>query len=181
MLLNPRNRQHMVELLDLKDKICIEIGTREGNFANYILQQKPAKLHLVDIWTEQNPLIYIDKRRTTQNQWQMIYEKVLDRFRTNLEVIIHRKYSVDAVKLFEPESADFIYIDANHSKSACFQDIVAWWPTLKPGGWMCGHDYLPLPSWSGVKPAVDKWLSENNRELDVITRKDRFPAWGVRK
>src|SRR4051812_4622974 len=92
-MLIPRNRQHMAEILGLKDKICIEVGTRNGNYAAYLLQQDPKELHLVDIWTEQDPKVYIDKRMTKMPEWQNMYEKVVERFRNTPQVMIHRMYS----------------------------------------------------------------------------------------
>ena len=46
---------------------------------------------------------------------------------------------------------DFVWIDGDHATDACTADIAAWLPTLKPGGWILGHDI----NWPTVRAAVD--------------------------
>ena len=48
---------------------------------------------------------------------------------------------MDAVKDFDDESLDFVYIDGNHLYPAVKKDIDLWWPKVKAGGVMGGHDY----------------------------------------
>ena len=74
-------------------------------------------------------------------------------------VTAHRALSVEAAKEFADESLDFIYIDATHTFEAVSQDLLAWWPKLKPGGLMAGHDY---PYFPGLKAAVDGFVTRNN-------------------
>ena len=40
--------------------------------------------------------------------------------------------------------ADFIFVDADHRYSGIRQDIVNWYPKLKQGGIICGHDFEKL-------------------------------------
>jgi hypothetical protein len=48
------------------------------------------------------------------------------------------------VHLFKDNSLDYIYIDGNHDYDHAKQDLKLWWPKLRPGGLMAGHDYLQL-------------------------------------
>ena len=41
-----------------------------------------------------------------------------------------------------PRSVDFVYIDARHDYKGAMEDIKAWWPKLKKGGLLSGHDFL---------------------------------------
>ena len=50
---------------------------------------------------------------------------------------------------------DAIYIDANHTYEAAKQDIELWYPKVRKGGMICGHDYLP------------KHLFENRNDKDI--------------
>jgi len=49
--------------------------------------------------------------------------------------------SLDAAKLVEDKSLDFVFIDADHTSRGCEADIRAWAPKVQDGGWVCGHDW----------------------------------------
>ena len=51
-------------------------------------------------------------------------------------------------------SLDFVFIDAEHTYDAVKQDIAAWEPKIKPGGWVMGHDYCD--KFPGVRQAVQE-------------------------
>lgn len=61
------------------------------------------------------------------------------------------KPSIEAAKLFEDGSLDFVFIDASHNLQDVTDDITAWLPKLKSKGLLAGHDIL----WPSVKKAVD--------------------------
>src|SRR5689334_10735940 len=85
---------------------------------------------------------------------------------TNLaeaEVAEYVKYvklpSVEAAKQFEDGSLSFVFIDAEHLYEQVCQDIKAWWPKIKKGGAIGGHDYHPIwppGAWPGVLKAVNE-------------------------
>lgn len=45
-------------------------------------------------------------------------------------------------------SLDFVYVDASHERAAVLRDLRAWFPKVKPGGWIGGDDF------SGAHPGV---------------------------
>lgn len=51
-----------------------------------------------------------------------------------------KKNSKDAAQDIEDGSCDFIFIDADHSMKAVLTDLDLYWPKLKSGGIMAGHD-----------------------------------------
>jgi predicted O-methyltransferase YrrM len=67
----------------------------------------------------------------------------------------------EAVKLFDDESLDAVFIDADHSYEAVKLDIQNWMPKVRRGGILAGHDYVP--SWPGVVRAVDELLPDAKR------------------
>ena len=74
------------------------------------------------------------------------------------EVHIIRLESVRAATLFQPESLDLVFIDADHTYPALSVDILAWLPTIKKGGILAGDDYHFRGGHSGVRKAVDELL-----------------------
>jgi len=75
---------------------------------------------------------------------------------------VHRMTSEEASKGFADESVDFVFIDGDHSYEGCSTDIRCWWPKVKPGGLLSGHDYRDEFGF-GVVRAVQEFL--NGREL----------------
>ena len=53
----------------------------------------------------------------------------------------------------------FVFIDTEHTEESVRRDIDAWWPLVKSGGFLSGHDY-GVRSCPGVKKVVDAWASE---------------------
>lgn len=70
--------------------------------------------------------------------------------------------SADMAQKFEDESVDFVFIDADHSYEGCLRDITAWFPKVKQGGVIAGHDYYNNAS-CGVKQAVDEYFKGQAR------------------
>jgi hypothetical protein len=66
--------------------------------------------------------------------------------------------SVEAATKIDDESLDFIFIDADHSYESVMQDLTIWYPKLKPGGLLTGHDYHMRT----VEEAVKHFRSLNN-------------------
>lgn len=66
--------------------------------------------------------------------------------------------SLDAAKAIPDESIDFVFIDAAHDYDNVIADIHAWFPKVKKGGVIAGHDY---PDWAGVKKAVDEFFGKD--------------------
>ena len=56
--------------------------------------------------------------------------------------IIIRAKSGEAVELFKDGQLDFVYLDAQHHYEAIKEDIALWWPKVRWGGLLAGHDYL---------------------------------------
>jgi len=57
---------------------------------------------------------------------------------------------MDAVKMFDDGSLDFVYIDANHEWPFVTQDIFYWSKKVRSGGIVSGHDYLKVKRPDGL-------------------------------
>jgi len=67
--------------------------------------------------------------------------------------------SAPAMRKLEEQSLrgkiDMVWVDDGHAYEDVCYDIVCWYPMLKPGGLLCGHDYE-----TEVKRAVDDNLKD---------------------
>ena len=62
--------------------------------------------------------------------------------------------SVEGAKLYEDESLDFVNIDANHDYEYIYEDVIAWYPKVKIGKIIAGHDI----QFDGVSKALNELL-----------------------
>lgn len=76
-----------------------------------------------------------------------------------------KTYSMNAAKQFSNESLDLVFIDGNHSYEIVSWDLVEWWPKVRPGGILAGHDYDRVNMFPGVKLAVDQFVNTRGLEL----------------
>jgi len=70
--------------------------------------------------------------------------------RCDLQPIVLRQASTATLS---PRIFDYAFLDAAHDYDSIRADIAAWWPKIKPGGWLAGHDYTNA---EGVRQAVDE-------------------------
>jgi hypothetical protein len=49
--------------------------------------------------------------------------------------------SAEAANRYPDKSLDFVFIDADHREESVVRDLQAWWPKVKPGGLLAGHDF----------------------------------------
>ncbi len=161
--------------------IIAEIGVQKGEFSESLLQfTHPKKLYLIDCWEYQDPLVYDDSANFPNDEQERLYQKTLMRFADDPRVEIVRKYSKDAVLHFENESLDLVYIDANHAYSAVKDDLKIWWPKVKKGGMLSGHDYFIHPTF-GVVQAVNEFLIEHDLYFSLLTTNDYYDSWAIQK
>jgi hypothetical protein len=178
----------------------VEIGTFKGQFSKEILQNWNGTLYMVDVW---RPLgdEYLDFSNHTAHT--NAYSEAMDNI-NKLEDrgIMIRATSEKASEIFVDNSLDFAYIDANHAYDFVVQDIKMWYPKVKSGGYLLGHDYIDLdwyndPNFAenkkdkhiwnsdfyhgvfGVNPAVDEFCKEHGYDLTLTS--EWFGTWLIKK
>src|SRR5690242_1977669 len=175
-----RNRPEFLDCLP-KNGTIAEIGVEKGIYASILLHfLEPTKFYLIDCWEHQDPLLYIDGKNLEAEAQEKIYQHIQAKFGSDPRVEITRKYSEQAAEQFPEEFFDLIYIDANHSYEAVKQDIALWWPKLKKGGTLAGHDYLIFEPF-GVVPAVNEFLHAHDLYFSALTTEDYFESWAIQK
>lgn len=76
--------------------------------------------------------------------------------------------TADAARRFPDGHFDWIYLDATHTYAAARDDLRRWWPKLRVGGLMSGHDYQFQhqtigPGYTfGVRDAVDEFAARRS-------------------
>merc|ERR1711924_11109 len=91
----------------------------------------------------------------------------LERFRKAGRATQVLQGSIEASTRTSTGSLHLVFVDGNHSYAAVQADIHAWWPLLRPGGLLIGHDYHPLCP--GVVKAVNEFALELGVELVLST------------
>jgi hypothetical protein len=178
----------------------VEIGTFKGEFSKEILNNWNGTLYMIDVW---RPLgeEYVDM--SNHKDHINAYSETMDNI-SGFEdrAVMIRATSKVASKLFVDNSLDFAYIDANHAYDFVKEDIELWYPKVKKGGYLCGHDYLDLDWYNdpnflenkkdkhiwgnntyhgmfGVNPAVDEFCKEHGYDLTLTS--EWFGTWLIQK
>jgi len=156
-------------------KVGVEVGTEQGKFADTLLRKIPGlELTVVDCW-EAYPE-YREKMQPKIDEYERIArERLGDRCK------IIKAYSLDAVKEFEDESLDFVFIDANHEFRQVIDDIDEWSRKVKKGGVVMGHDFTLVDNGYeriDVEPAVRAWCQAKGIKTWFVTDEgDRMPTY----
>lgn len=129
----------------------VEIGVSYGETLRHLLTACPA-LHMigVDTWAL-NPAAPEPDDWTAAHHVRAHASAELVEQAFPDRCVLMRGNSPDIAPLIDAGSLDFVWVDGDHSTEACTADIAAWLPTLKPGGWIMGHDI----NWPTVRVAVD--------------------------
>lgn len=144
---------------NMKEPKGLEIGCDIGDTSNFLLDSNPT-LNLISI----DPYVnYVDWNGTNLNEREVVFNRMSERLKgySNRFTLV-RKYSDDAVDLFEEEQFDFIFIDGLHTYDQLSKDCSNYYSKLKPGGIFSGHDYRAI---SGVRQAADEFAAKEGREI----------------
>lgn len=173
----------------------VEIGVQRGLYSEVLCIEAPSMMvYGVDPWVTFKTCDADDSMRKTESHapqelCEQFYEETKKRMSPYENYQILREYSIDAVKRFDDESIDFVYIDGNHQYDFVMNDIREWTKKLKKGGIMSGHDYYRIADKRAlmhVKEAVDTYVSENKIKPLIIwgaqgkapgTIRDRWRSW----
>lgn len=144
--------------------IFVEIGSFKGRSASamaveIINSKKDIKFYCVDTWQGS---IEHQKGQSAEDK-DVVDGTLLDVFKYNIRSVknyinIIQKESAEAAKEFQDESLSFVFIDASHDYENVKQDINSWYPKIKKGGVLAGHDWFG----EDIKKAVYEFCSEHN-------------------
>jgi FkbM family methyltransferase len=160
-------------LKELGFKRGVEIGVYKGEYSEILMSRIPGlELTGVDVWQ-----VYDTYADYAESNIRSAYDKAKERAEIYKFTLL-REYSTEAVKKFEDESLDFIYIDGNHDFAHVIEDLNIWSPKVKKGGIISGHDFLECSQLRcGVKDAVPAWCHYLKVPMLFITGGDSIPSW----
>jgi len=118
----------------------VEVGTLHGGYAKEILNTWRGHLYCVDPWRNQARNVYFDQ--ANDQNMEKVWASVCAGIGRNPKCTLLRMMGLNAVGKFADGELDFVYHDANHSVDAVRADVSAWWPKVKIGGIVAGHDYF---------------------------------------
>ena len=87
--------------------------------------------------------------------------------------------SVEVSSRYEDESLDFVFIDGDHSYDGVTRDIKAYWPKVRIGGIISGHDYEG--AWVECKKAVNDFFPTKKPLCGDLQWPIGEICWGVKK
>jgi hypothetical protein len=133
---------HVVEVGGWKGQSAAFMGVEIANSG------KAIQFDVVDTWQGSNEECH---RLDPDVQNGRLYEAFLTHIEPVRELVRPIKLaSVEAAATYPDASLDAVFIDADHSTEAVLADCQAWWPKVKPGGILAGHDR----NWASVQKAV---------------------------
>lgn len=155
---------------DMGFKVGAEVGVELGRFARSLVRKVPdLKLYGIDPW------VRYEDQFNEHDPDEFYKQTVKDCTPYNIELI--RKTSMEAVKDFEDESLDFVYIDGNHNFRYVTDDIDEWSKKVRKGGVVSGHDFVfeknahagyVVRDWTEIY-GIDPWY--------IIEEEKGRPSW----
>ena len=169
---------------------AVELGVWRGEFAEHNLKAWNGRQYvLVDLWTPSDCV--------SGNRSHCVYgsnvsdggvaERNFDKMITGLRMqrggnrfknpdgsprwLMLQNSTLEAASAFADESFDWVYLDATHTYAEAKRDLEAWYPKVKLGGLVSGHDYqfqhqaIGDGYIFGVKDAIDEFAARRNMRV----------------
>lgn len=163
-------RQHFGTNIPLSG---VEVGAYRGQLSAKLLQAFPnLTLLLVDEWRVYEPY----ERYSLSNDAcsMQTAEQQEANYNATLKAIGVYPHTCSVARASSREVAtnqmrqlvDFVFIDADHSLEGAREDIKLWWPWVRTGGLLMGHDYQT--SFFGVIQAVDEFVAREGLHLKTL-------------
>lgn len=149
----------------------VEIGVARGVTSAALLRAFPnLELTMIDAWatySEDHPY-----RKSGDGHARLSTDKQREHKKAALQITyfamgrrnIIQKPSFAAAVNVSPQSQHFVFIDGDHTYEGVRQDIERYWPKLRPGGLMCGHDWGHRRFGPDIARAVEGFAFRNGLE-----------------
>lgn len=145
------------------NSICVEVGIANAESIIYLAKKlkslgKKFTLYGVD-----------DMSYGSYNQMNDIFRNIYNAGVFDCITVIP-KDSIEASKDFNDNSLDFVFLDSSHLYEPTKQEIMAWYPKLKDGCLLAGHDFFGHDE---VNRAVREMIPEKIKR-ETINKPDQY-------
>jgi hypothetical protein len=141
----------------------VELGCWKGKSSSYLLTEalnsgKMLDISFIDTW--KGSIEHLDPEcefhepgllNNPDHIWEIFNQNIA---KINYPKNLFRRDTFDAVGYFEDASISFLFIDTAHEYEHVIKEIGAWYPKVKLGGIISGHDYFT----PGVNQAVNEFF-----------------------
>ena len=146
----------------------VEVGSYKGRSSSYMAVEcdnsgKGIQFDCVDTWMgsgeHQSGQYFQDE--------DVINNRLFEVFTDNMKPVeglykAVRLNSIEAAATYQDESLDFVFIDASHDYENVKADVTAWYPKVKYGGVISGHDFGHKPVNDAVLELLNKVENSNS-------------------
>ena len=152
-----------------RDGVGAEVGVWAGDHADLLWKTtRPYAMYLVDPYQRNSDLTNRSATvDTTQEEIDYVYARLCVKHLHRPGVVVLRAESLRGARMLTAcgVSLDWAYIDARHDSESVSEDLRAWYPLVKPGGVLAGHDYQALD----VRLAVREFARLHRLDVSVET------------
>ena len=162
----------------------VEVGVWLGDYSSVLLNKwyQSATHTLVDPYAHfpcpanglEDKQCQLDQR-TFDAVFHNVSRRMRNRYGERVELV--RDFSVPASRRFQNSSLGFAYIDARHDFDAVTEDMDAWWPKVRLGGVVAGHDFTHMP----LARAVLQFVRKHGNDASVFVTADHPASWIIAK
>lgn len=155
-----------------------EIGCWYGRTTNVFLSGQNPKTNLYCVDTFRGSEEHQEELQG--KMFRLDFEKNTAQFKDRITIV--QKYSKDAAKDFEDGFFDAVWIDASHDYENVTTDVKSWFPKLKRGGLMFGHDYPDPTDPNGGFEELSRSINAHVRDFKLFHNFGYFCGiWGAIK
>ena len=183
MALNVPDSAHIVEVGSWLGKSAIYLATELNGYG------KRAKIDCIDTWDGGECPVLRSHVSKLGDVLKIFKQNVCEAGVSHMIRPVVSS-SIDASKRYDDNTLDFVSIDANHDYKQVMSDLRAWYPKVKIGGMISGHDFAMQSetSRSGVIKAVLEFFQNKNLEIQPYGRTwrhikydDNWPELRIRR
>jgi len=135
-------------IIQERPKTIAEIGIFRAKLTLKVLKSEASKFidnyWAIDPWRLYSEFSDVyEKKWWPQERWDQLHNSLCEYYPWFPALRVMRLTSLEAAAIFKKADYkfDLVFIDDDHVYGAVKNGIEAWYPLIKEGGILCGHDY----------------------------------------